>query len=145
MKRIDRCVECGGILWPWGRSGLRLQTHRKCYDDASTRDLVERCERRLILDAKRDGATEYVFVDWASIHGHGEQQGENMHIHVQREWPGAIHDPDKSNDKTWAFLIPAERPHNELEIPPGLRCGGTWRSIIRSLVRDELRKILTTK
>lgn len=103
---MDRCIECNGWLWPWGRSRLRLQTHRKCYDDATTRDFVTRYERRLILAAKRNGATEYVFVDLDQIPGEGELKGENMALHVREKWPGAIHDPDKSTNKTWAFLLP---------------------------------------
>ena len=102
---MDRCIECNGIIWPWGISLLRFQTHRKCYDEATTRDFTTRYERRAILTAKCNGASEYVFVDLDTIPGNGREQGENLHYRVELEWPGAIHDPDKSTDKTWAFLL----------------------------------------
>jgi hypothetical protein len=102
---MDRCAECDGILWPWGKSKMRLRTHRKCYEDATTRDFVTNFERRIALKAKRLGAKDYAFVDWDSIAGSGEEKGANMHYYVEAKWPGALHDPDRSNNKTWAFLL----------------------------------------
>lgn len=102
---MRRCVKCGGLLWPWGRSRLRDMTHRRCYVDADM-EIALRCERRMILAAKQRGATDYVFVSLCDIPGTGKTKGENLAKMVLDKWPGAIPDRDKCTDKVWAFLLP---------------------------------------